>query len=409
MPEKNFIFSYSTQKVGGAQLLFARLASRLCRDKKKVTIVSKTLDFISDYLNTESAEYIHVKVKEGNQYQTSPNDVVILSASFINITHDLFDLDDDTKLFYWELHPYALIEQLGFSKVYKNSSLGWLSKLLLHTIERRNKKILEAFITEASEANGFVFMCGKNYEFNRQFFSFSQSKFLPIPIMMNNDISAAASVPKKNSDIVKICWLGRISTQKIQLVELILKDLQLLDNVAFSVIGSGNSIASLKSISEGYDFKVDFVGTLSRDKLNAYIRENVDVGIAIGTSSLEFAKLGVPTLIMPGVDEFQKFNDRKYDWLSNSRNFDLCTTLRHNNRCRSMSEVIDEYRQNSHNLGESSLEYAKTNHSFDSIYLRFEKIIEEDSFAYQDAKRIGLFDLNNSLALKAKRSLKKIV
>lgn len=408
MPEKNYVFCYPAQKIGGAQLLFARLASQLCQDHKKVTVVGNTSGFISQYLDNERLVYSLVQLESGKKYHTLPEDVLILSASFINITRKIFEINNDSILFFWELHPFALIEQLGFSKIYKNSNLAWLSKLILRTIEYKNRKIMESFLSKATECNGFVFMCGKNYEYNRLFFKISQPKFLPIPVMMKREPTPHIKTRNKASDVVRISWLGRIDTKKLPLVELILRDLQSCENISLSIIGSGDSVATLETISKAYDFEVDFVGTVASDELSKYIIRNVDVGIAIGTSSLEFAKLGIPTIIMPGVNEFQKNETKKYNWLYNSRDFDLCTTVKRSKSCQNISELIQEYREKGSVLGHSCLDYVESNHSFESIYTRFLEQIEKGSFTHRDAKVVGLFDINNSIVSKTKRFLKNI-
>ena len=103
-----------------------------------------------------------------------------------------------------------------------------------------------------------------------------------------------------NPNEINLIWLGRLSPTKIMSLENIIKNFALYDTdkkKKFHIIGDGNALEALKEFCKQFsDIEFIFLGVMTGDKLDDYLKTKTDLAIAMGTSCLNCADLGLPSI-----------------------------------------------------------------------------------------------------------------
>lgn len=139
-----------------------------------------------------------------------------------------------------------------------------------------------------------------------------------------------------NSSKFNIAWVGRVSSDfKILPLIKLLNDLQsqnLLTGVieSFLVIGDGDAssildahISSLRK--NGLSFKIDRIKYVDDSKLCIFLNENIDLLFAMGTSVLDGARSGVPSVIVLPKSSLENLptDEENYRWVFDSVGYSL--------------------------------------------------------------------------------------
>ena len=124
---------------------------------------------------------------------------------------------------------------------------------------------------------------------------------------------------------INLVWLGRLASGS--------KTNSIINNFyqyktdkrkKFHIIGNGLREDYIKNYIKQYQKNIQFIftGALTGDDLIKYLTENADVGIAMGTSMLNFAALKIPVI---GAHEARKenFHSRNFLWLFNMYEYSL--------------------------------------------------------------------------------------
>lgn len=398
--KSKILFYYPTKSIGGAQLLFAKLAAQLSRDKHKVIVVERNSCFISDFLGQQAVNFERVNLGDDEKYKLKGDELCLLSVSFLMRLDDAFEWQQSNRILFWELHPYAIVESLSVSGFLKNDRLSFFHPLF-KSIDSKGINLVNAFIKKALYHGGLLFMCGKNLEYNRRFFKIDNtSEFLPIPVDLNREPFEYVYKSK-----LLITWIGRLDYDKEHLFHALMQDID-LDKVDLSVIGDGNAMANIIDKYKGLGSSVRFLGYVNQEGLDDHLRRT-DVGIGIGTSALEFAKRGIASLIMPGVNELSNFDEKKYNWLYNSKNGNLSALFSKSEQCITLDEAISNYMAAPKSHRQNSFDYAQANHSWISVYSKLTKFINDNSFTYAELRATRVLDINRSVLNRSKQLYKR--
>ena len=212
-------------------------------------------------------------------------------------------------------------------------------------------------------------------------------------------------VNKNDDNVINIAWIGRLSDDKIySLVYILDKIIEYkLTNVKFTVIGQGSNKHKLNKYLSSKDIEITIEENITNSFLDNYLLENIDLVFAMGTSALESAKLGIPTIL---VDPFNKkvwFN-YKFKWLHESKNYDLGSFITDNPNENKMnvSDIIQliSNKQGYKDVSYKSYEYTLKNHDMN-------KIIENLIRLFDSIENSPFIDCNNKIYNKFKYFIRK--
>lgn len=357
---KRIFFYYESYGVGGAQLLFTRLAKYLSNQNVSIGYICDAKAFLRINLKSER-NIVFVNKNDIANFNFTEADVIVTVLSYIRNLSTLNIGNKSVKIFLWDVHPYNYIEYLAFSYFYKKKV--WFS-LLLKLIEMHEVFKLKNNMEFLSTNNSIAFMCKKNLEFNQEFFKFEvDERFLPICLEVPHK-HELEKLNQVNLSTINIAWLSRLDEDKVLLLNILIESLSALKEfeVNLFVIGDG---AHIQNINYPDNLKVKLTGKLVSKELDSFLRQNVDCGFAVGTAALEFAKLAIPTFLVPGNDAIVSYNgnDSKYLLLQNITGFDVAVEKYHASEALSLQECLELVNARRNALGVAAYDYVLGNHS----------------------------------------------
>lgn len=212
----------------------------------------------------------------------------------------------DCKILVWFTHP---------------ANLDWL-KGQFFKLDAKVDEICE--VLEAT--NGACFMDSVNRLSASQISGVDMTGALvPVSIPLHDASTLPADVaPIIHEDRISIGWLGRLDADKINSV------INLLNNIRYShitmpidfhVIGDGNARDKIKLSNYSPGVRFIFTSYLHSEERDQYLRDNVDLVIAMGVSSLDCAELGLPVAIPIVQPEY--FNEDRFVFLFDTQGYSL--------------------------------------------------------------------------------------
>ncbi|MDP5133595.1 MAG: hypothetical protein NWQ54_22155 [Paraglaciecola sp.] len=379
MLEGRLIFFHQSIGIGGAQLLLARLAKYMHENSVNVCYMCPDNGFLKKYLSDVNC-IEHINSNELNSQKFSDSDIIVSPLSYIKQVQKLKIINENVKLFFWDMHPYNYIENLTLSYFHKkNSKLSMLFKMIESSLIKKYAQNL-SFL---QHKNAVSFMCRKNYTYNMDFFGVDiPANYLPICLEIPNYNSAKVKAHK--TDGISIGWLSRLDHDKVILLNNFIQALEkstITSAAQFRlfIIGSGDSI---NLVTKTTDVAVTFTGALSGIELDHFISENLDCGFSVGTSALEFAKLSIPTFLVPGNDAYIDYNNtnNKYLPLDKLSGYDVAVENYHRDITVDLDTCFTLVLENYSSLAIQSYEYVSMNHSIIHTAGLLKRYAENSSF-----------------------------
>lgn len=344
-------FLYPSKQIGGAQLLFVRLAEELSKRKDLDVYL---VDYKDGFLFNKTEKNPNIKRISflNNSCEIQQNTIIITPLSFLaDLPYLVSNSLQTSKILFWCIHPMNLEDTL---------KLKFRGFFMSHKV----KKILE----NLSDIGMIQYMDEPNFLASKEILSnIAITNYLPIPIIQRENLRFHLRKNLKSNSI-NLAWLGRISSDKYFSILRIIKELEDFKNqnyITFHIIGEGEKSKSLiKKISKSQT-PITYVGKLEGDNLLKYLYEKIDLGVAMGTSSLEIASLGIPTFLIDySLEEIT--SPTKYDWLYETNNFNLGSHIKNSKRKWHFYEIIEQFKSDG-SIGRKSQEYVQQHHNLSII------------------------------------------
>jgi hypothetical protein len=393
------------------------MAEYLCKHSSGETAV---IDYGDGFIHTYLADTAHRFLPYDGTTKTAVDDsvVVVTSLSFLAQINTMLNLSEDTRLFFWDLHPYNLVENLALSKVYKKISVTHAGRLATVVEPVRRAKLARA-VDEGLASSGLVFMAERNYSFNRALLGIARGPtYLPLPIDARHGIHVDTSIGNYryvNGASVEIGWLSRLAPDKMAALLRLMRDVQEYQqcsgdrSVRVHIIGDGGEAARIAHLAISLGIEVKMPGRIDGHSLTEYVRRNVDIGFGMGTSALEFAARGIPTVLTLG-SFHEDFNlPKPYRWLFDAEGYNVSSEAGTGGAAvRGFSDIIEDYSVGrAADLGENCLKYVWRNHEISHVALRFKELLASCSFTYGSVRGTGIYQF--SAYEKALFALKRVV
>lgn len=160
----------------------------------------------------------------------------------------------------------------------------------------------------------------KSNEFGVRF----QERYIPIVVPERRILAKPELV---SEDEINIAIFGRLSLDKVYAAVDVLDHIAKLkrkEQINVHIIGSGRNADEENILFRHYypnNIKLIRYGTLELEKALKVISEKTDIVFAMGTSALDGASVGVPTVVVP--NEVKPFSCDKYVFLHQSRGYML--------------------------------------------------------------------------------------
>ena len=300
------IFYYPSKITGGAEYLFLRCAEYLAEHQNKYAIY--IVDYEDGFLrkNASSKSISFIEYQTDTKTHIPDGAAVIVQLNILPLRSKLFVCDSTKSLFvFWCLHILNI-----------KSHIGRGSHFVLSKIER---KALGEHLKQLTEQNVIKYMdFGAYVVVMRDLFQPPQ-KFEWLQNIIPIDPTDPEPLYQRiSSEDLKFCWLGRLDAEKARNIETYMNELESLNSkmkLSLSIIGLGAKEEYLREKACHYSYPIHFVGEKRDENLDIFIKNETEIGLASGTSALEFAKRGKPVIYERVLDKIYGAGERKKYYL----------------------------------------------------------------------------------------------
>ncbi|WP_286754124.1 MULTISPECIES: hypothetical protein [Sphingobacterium] len=358
---KIITFYYPSKIIGGAELLFLRLAINLSRSAE---IVVQYVDFPDGFVAKEI---------ENNQYNISiiPFDFdrrimlgedSLLVAPLSSIFQVSRVFNKNVHVMLWSIHPMGLKDTI-------DSLPSYISSLPYH----RYGVDLTKFIAK----NGVFFMDRPNFNIQKEIFAIGQSQVDYLPIF-SSVLGRHKQYGSNDSGELRLGWLGRLCIEKVNpLVNVIAHcNAYLLsnpkENIVFSIIGDGDKRFMIEDLELHPNLELKFLGTLSGERLHNLMIEDIDLMFAMGTSALEAGLLHIATVLVDLSFKDMAANNR-FRFLYESEGYSVADEYdEENNYAHELDTILGRVKSGEISLdADKCYEYSLSHHSEESAVKKF--------------------------------------
>lgn len=372
--KKVYFYKPSYIPISGGEILFINLANYLLDNTNiEVGIIDYPDGSFSSSIRDDRIEYVNF---DPNNYYFNLDDNSVICCSSDKVT----SLNRMVKKRNIKILSVLWETTVGWDLLCEKNKLTRFGKLL------KNKNAVLAMDEGCAERGA--------KKLNVTF----PPPYLPIYVPLNPDEKQPVKTPELLSKKqISFGWLGRLPYVKS------LSIINLLDCLYYSkdtrpkifhIIGNGLYENELKSLVKKYEkkIKVIFCGKLVGSERDDYIKKNIDVLFAMGTSMLNGAALKIPVIGMHETNCPISIN--KFLWLFDATGLQLGQSNKIeeiNPKAQEIDYIINEiYDKNLKNqYGEKCYNYLVENHTnIDKIGQIFVNAIHKTSLTYKDLKKL---------------------
>lgn len=342
---ENIVFFYPSIITGGAEYLFLRCAEYLAENQTDYKI------YISDYSdgflkrNIKSQKITFLEYQKGKLTSVPKRSLVVVQLNLlVNLKEKLQFDEQDASVLYWCLHFLNLKSCYHVKGVY--------------LLRKKERKLLGQAVHRLTSMNVIKFMALSAYCIVGQDLGLKAEEFdwLPNIAPISESVEPPTfSCPKGR---IRFCWLGRLDEEKSRNIATYMNELEALSkyyDLSLSLIGLGEAEQVLREKAATLHYEINFVGEKRGNELDRFIRENVDVGLASGTSALEMSLRGKPVVVENVLTKEYPAGERDSYYLtyettqytiSNDGSFVRTCTSTFSEK---LKQVLDNYEKESHN------------------------------------------------------------
>lgn len=319
MTIKNIIFFYPGKVTGGAEYLFLRYADFLSKntERYKIMYVDYNDGFVYKQLLGKSVKLIDYQ--EGQLVEIPEDSLVVFSLHMISCYKNYVKFDADrTAFLFWALH-------------FKNLSCRVISSRNVRLITKRDTKRVAKELDYLSDAGVIKYLGYGAYIKIASDFQAHPHRVPVIPLVVpttrfENDSRGYGEL----GSTVRFCWLGRLDEEKSLNIITYMNEIEAISEkrkVSLSIIGLGLAMDNLREVAKSYSYPINFVGEKRDKDLDDFIYSSVDIGLASGTSSLEFGLRKKPVIEQSIIPCIRKAGEsRDYIHVYDSRKVDYTIT-----------------------------------------------------------------------------------
>lgn len=413
----NIYFVFPYKGVGGVSLLFLRFAEYIGEAGwANCFLVDYSDGYMSSHVRVASVQIVHYADDDDLAHIPSGAIAVFQSMTPWSIFPAL-KIDDDVRVLFWNCYPFNLIPLLpGVRRQMQNSIL--LSKWILHTILIFHYTKIKKFIELLVNGNALVFMDKTNVQVTEDNLDlrFDSAKYVPVAINKSDRFTLEYSSLQKLNEDLRVVWLGRVVDFKFYSLAHALRSLndlksKLNRNITVTIVGCGAMENELKlHASSLSDLKINFIDHVDPSELDYFLLRTADLLLAMGTSALEGAKLGIPTILLD-VSHAEVSKDYVFTWIYERDGYTLGELIDSgkfipNNS--SLEMLMFDLIYNYPKISKKTVDYFLCHHEIDQAAASLLDSLKSTTCTYGQLKRAGVLNRGflYSMFLKFKKMRK---
>lgn len=396
-----YLPSSNSGDIGGAQLLLLQIAEYISINYSfRVNVLDKENGSVAkNHINIERITFI--KINSRQKTTLKGQHIVVCPLYKIKELLRQVSIEHGSTIFFWNLGISDYNMHLALSGVYNRMPVS-LRKVFVRLLEPKTKEKLENLMKLLIERNAVAFMSAKNYLILNQYLCIeNQPLYLPVTIIQQSDVlprQISNSRRLANNNPIKIGYLGRF--EKTATIYSIIKSLSSTSHqLILHIIGWGSDKEKklITDIARKLGVKIIIAESLYGNELDNYIVTNIDIGIAMGLSLLNFARLKIPTISTEYYRESPK-KPIKFKWLYDLKDYNLATTQSYRiseSNLFFIDRFLDNIIMNHELYSNLCYDYYQKFYSPRSIISKFLKVSESSTLNLADIQTINSLLSNN--------------
>ena len=382
-------FFFPDKKIGGVSILFANLANYISLNFDYIEIF--VIDYVGGTLweNIRSDLVKKIPFVDGKDCFPAQDSYLVMQSIVLNTMRSELRIGQEQKILFWHLHPC----NYQINKLFK---IDFIDKIINKFRLGQRKKIKES-IQIIDKFNGLVFMDGSNFEKTIDSYNLKiKENYLPITNLKPNLSSLKINLDITNE--INFSFVGRLTAFKYYPLIKLLKTINkfVLENVDspkinFFIIGIGEYENLLIKEIKKLNFKVDLLGEINYSDLsNVFFTYNININFSMGTSALDSACLGIPTVVLDySYKEIDGYPN--YKWIYNEKKYSLARELNSSNltvNCTfSFNRLIKESQNSIYEVSKKTCNYHYQNYSINKISNLLIKSLEKSHLTFNKIEK----------------------
>lgn len=302
--------------LGGGEVLLVRMAKELKSRGVDCGVLCSAGSYIEKETSTMGIYYKTWPIANDSLVYMSKND----KNKVRKFMSDTFETCKDLTVFTFCMRDtYNAAEffrtvQGGHVKlcmgIFHPDETKYISKLSFH-----KNKIIEsnrAVLREYHAADSIAFMNDRNLESCLPGADVMEYKIIPLPIPLDKSDDCRGKKSIADKEIYHVIWIGRFVDFKFTGIMNIIKFMEKNPKFYLTMVGYGPYEQKMRKYIEKHNIRnVELRGQIKPEEIKEVVSE-MDLGYATGTSILEIAQYGVPTVISPmlGAKYCKKYENR---------------------------------------------------------------------------------------------------
>jgi hypothetical protein len=395
LPPITFFFPY--KEVSGVPVLFRRMAEYV---SERYDLEARIVDYADGYMAQSVKRNARIQMVpfEDDAPLNVASDTILVMQSILPYTmRPELRIAKDTRLVFWTMYQMNLVQTLIPLPWFRHVQATYpiVSRVAMNTLMRSLRDRLRDFVNSLVEKKSIFFVDVPCLRFTSEYLGIAIENpiFLPIPCD-EFPINRKQAYTRRARNAISFCWLGRLADFKIHILVHLIKRLsacaarrKLL--IEMHIIGDGPLAHAVYSADVEHEyFKVIRVGVLTGLLLDEYLLRHIDVLAAMGTSSLEGAKLGVPTLLLD-FSYAPITKDYKFKWIFEMPELGLGDVIRsadYEQENQTLDRIIDSVLREYSVLSDKTYAYCTRNHSISAVGDKFLGALQDATFRYGDIR-----------------------
>ena len=296
------------------------------------------------------------------------------------------NFNKDTKIIFWNLHPYNFFGYAARISRFKSKFIQSILYILFRNfIYSNERKAINIF----KKHNALFFMDEENLEQTEDLLKVSIKNPIYLPLTLNSGENIKLN-HMKGKDNLNCIWIGRIADFKVHILLYTIKRLEkyTIDkdiNCTFTIVGDGEYLEYLKDKLKDIHINIVYINYMEEKDISELLKD-IDVSFCMGTSALDTAKYGVPTVLLDFTYE-EIVQDYKFDWLFNTQNYTLANNITDKNYKKdnqTLEIMMDDIFKDYAKLSNMSFKYILENYDIKQNTKNFINLINNATLTAKD-------------------------
>lgn len=368
------VFYFPWKELSGGPFYLSELAIELSKIENNQVYYVDYLDGIA--LCNLKGTNVHVVIYGKHEAFLQSNECILVTP--IYCAPHIPQMNSRSKIIFLNWHNYCI-------------------KSLINTW-RMDERELQDFLEMVYKTDSVFFLDAAHRDAQNKFIAYDKGyvfpeKYVPITIRIGKN-DAAKKEGLCDGRWLSIAILGRLTIDKTYSIINVLKCIKntVVDiPLKIYIIGSGEGGERIKSFCNNKNVTIEMKGVISGEELQYFLREKVDILFGMGSSVLQGAGLGLPSVIIP--HNFKDFICDKYTYLHESTGYALGwydTQIEDLNvRWHRIEDIILDLYVNNQKfvMGQKDYDYVLTKHT--SNIDKFVDALNKTTLTYRDFEKIA--------------------